>query len=80
MNNGVFSKTGKRGKYQDVKLVTGRNYFISERNYHTIKQFSVKVLAIQMNEPKSLLNKHVYLSFAILDFSRIAIYKFWYDY
>lgn len=33
-----------------------------------------------MNESKFLMNKQLYLGFIILDFSRVARYKFWYDY
>lgn len=32
-----------------------------------------------MNESKFLMNKQIYLGFTILDFSRVARYKFWYD-
>lgn len=81
MNNWAFSKTMKNVRnYQDIKLVTGGNYLISEPNYYTTKQFSVQVLVVQMSEPKFLMNKQVYLGFKILDFSRIAIHEFWYDY
>ena len=38
MNNWAFSKTMKNVRnYQDIKLVTGGNYLISEPNYYTTK-------------------------------------------
>ena len=43
MNNSVFGKTMENvRKHRDIKLVTtdnGRNYLVSEPNYHTTKYF-----------------------------------------
>ena len=52
MNNAVFEKTIENvRKHRDIKLVTtesGRNYFVSEPNYHTTKFFKENLLAIEL--------------------------------
>ena len=52
MNNAVFGKTIENvRKHRDIKLVTterGRNYFVSEPNYHTTKFFKENLLAIEL--------------------------------
>ena len=62
----------------DIKLVAterGRNYLVSEPNYHTTKFFTENLLAIEMkNKNEILMNKPV------LELSKISMYEFWYDY
>ena len=57
MNNAVFGKTMENvRKNRDIKLITTnrrRNYLVSEPNYHTAKQFSENLLAIEMKKNKS---------------------------
>ena len=70
-------------KHRDIKLVTTkrrRNYLVSTPNYHTIKFFTEKLLAIEMKKTEILMNKPVYLGFSILQLSKILMYQFWYDY
>ena len=54
MSNAVFGKTmGNVRKHRYIKLVTTdkrRNQLVSEPNYHTIKWFPEKVLAIEMKK------------------------------
>ena len=53
MNNAVFRKT--MGKHKHIKLETrgdGRNYFVSEPNYHTTK-CSGDLLTIEMKKTKT---------------------------
>ena len=54
MNNSVFEKTMKSlVKHRDIKLVSadrGRNYLVSEANYHTTRFFTVNLLAIEMKK------------------------------
>ena len=70
-------------KDRDIKLATTeekRIKLVSEPNYHTIKHFSKKLLAIEMKISKVKMNKPEYLGMSVLDISKILIYKFWYDY
>ena len=57
-----------------------RSKLISEPNYHTTKQFSENLLAIEMKKTKVKMNKPIYLGMSILDISKTLMYKFWYDY
>ena len=70
-------------KHRDIKLVTTeekRIKLVSEPNYHTTKQFSENLLAIEMKKTKVKMNKPVYLGMSILDISKTLMYEFWYDY
>ena len=84
MNNSVFGKTMENvRKHKDIKLVTTeekRIKLVSEPNYHTTKQFSENLLAIEMKKTKVKMNKPVYLGMSILDISKTLMYEFWYDY
>ena len=84
INNSVFGKIMENvGKRRDIKLVTTeekRIKLVSEPNYHTTKQFSENLLAIEMKKAKVKMNKPVYLGMSILDISKTLIYEFWYDY
>ena len=84
MNNSVFGKTMENvRKHRDIKLVTTdekRNKLVSEPNYHTTKQFSENLLAIEMKKTKVKMNKPVYLGMSILDISKTLMYEFWYGY
>ena len=84
MNNSVFGKTMENvRKHRDIKLVTTdrrRNQLASEPNYHTIKYFSEKLMAIEMKKTKLKMNRPVYLGMSILDISKTLMYEFWYDY
>ena len=49
---------------RDIKLVTrkrGRNYCLSEPNYHTTKFFIDTLLALEMRKTQILMNKSVVL-------------------
>ena len=84
MNNSVCRKTMENVRiHRDIKLVTTderRNELVSEPNYHTTKQFSENLLAIEMKKTKVKTNKQVYLVMSILDISKTLMYKFLYDY
>ena len=70
-------------KHRDIKLVTTeerRIKLVSEPNYHTTKQFSENLLAIEMKKAKVKMNKPLYLGMSILDISKTLMYEFWYDY
>ena len=61
MNNAVFEKTLENiRKHRDIKHVTierKRNYLVSESNYHTTKIFTIYLLAIEVKEKQTLVNK-----------------------
>ena len=77
MNNSVFGKTVENvRKHRDIKLVTTeerRIKLVSEPNYHTTKQFSENLLAIEMKKAKVKMNKPLYLGMSILDISKTLI-------
>ena len=84
MNNSVFGKTMENVRnHRDVKLIVTngqRKTLVSEPNFHTSKQFSEELMAIEMRKTKVTMNKPVYLGQAILDISKTLMYEFWYDY
>ena len=63
MNNSVFGKTmGNVSMHRDIKLVTTdkrRNQLASEPNYHTTKNFSKNLMAIEMKKEKVEMNMQV---------------------
>ena len=67
-NNAVFGKFMENvRKHWDVKLVTtekGRNYLVSEPNYHSKEN----LLAIEMRKTQILMNKLVYFDLSRLGF------------
>ena len=70
MGNSVFGKIMENvRKRRDIKLVTKderRNQLVSETNYHIIKCFSKRLLAIEMKKVKVKMNRPVYLGLSIL--------------
>ena len=65
-----------------IKLVTTdkrRSIFASEPNYHSTKCISKDLLIMEMKKVEVKMNKPIYLGQAILDISKIFMYKFWYD-
>ena len=81
MNNSVFGKTMENvRKHRDIKLVTTeekRIKLLSRPNYHTTKQFSENLLAIEMKKTKVKINKPIYLGMSILDISETLILHGW---
>ena len=84
MNNAVFGKTMENfRKHRDIKLVTTdkkRNKLVSEPNYHTMNYISEDLSIIEKKRMKVKMNKPIYLGLSTLDFSKILMYEFWYDY
>ena len=83
MNKAVFGKTMESiRKHRHIKLVTTgkkRNQLASEPNYHTPKQFSENLMAMEMKKTKVKMNKPIYLDMPILNISKALMYEFWYD-
>ena len=63
MNNAVFGKAMENvRKHRAIKLVTTekrRNYLVFKSNYHTTKLFTEHLLAIEMKNTQTLINKSV---------------------
>ena len=80
MNSSVFGKTMENvRKHRDIKLVTTekrRIKLVSEPNYHTTKQFSGNLIAIEMKKPRVKMNKSLYLGMSILNISKTLMYEF----
>ena len=84
MNNSAFGKTMENVRnHRDIKLVTSdkrRKRLVSEPNYHSCKNFSDNLMAIEMKKTRVKMTKPLYLGMSILDISKILMYEFWYDY
>ena len=84
MNHSVFMKTMENvRKHRNIRLVTTEKRRIklaSEPNYHTRKQFSENLLAIEMKKARVRTNQPLYLRMSILDISKTLMNGFWYDY
>ena len=79
MNNAVFGKAMENlRKHRDIKLVKTdkrRNQLLSESNYHTTKDFSDNLMAIEMKKIRLKMNKPIYLGMSILDISKTLVYE-----
>ena len=84
MSNSVFRKTMENVRnHRDIKLLTSdkrRKQLVSDPNYHSHKNFSDHLMAIEMKKTRVKMTKPLYLGMSILDISKILMYKFWYDY
>ena len=72
MNNAVSGKTMENvRKHRDIKFVTTdkiRKQLASEPNYHTTKDFSENLMAIEMKKKiKVKINKTIYLDMSIFN-------------
>ena len=67
-------------KHRDIEPVTTKarnNHLVSESNYHTTKNFSENLLAIEIIKTKICMNKPLYLGLSILEGNKIV--DFCYD-
>ena len=84
MNNCFFGKTMENVRnHRDIKLIVTnarRKKLVSETNYHSSKQFSENLMAIEMRKTRVVMNKPIYLGQVILDLRKTLMYEFWYDY
>ena len=65
--------------HRDIKLVTSdkrRKRLVSEPNYHSHKNFSEHLMAIEMKKVRVKMTKPLYLGTSILDISKILMYEF----
>ena len=75
MNNSVFEKTMENV----IKLVTKKNYLVSEPNYQSTQFFAENLLVIEIRKTQMFMNKPVYLNLSILEFSKLVMHEYWYD-
>ena len=84
MKNAVYRKTIENvRKHRHTKLATTerrRNCYVLEQHYHTTNFFPENVLAIEMKNTDTLMDKPVHLGLLILESSKMLMYYFWYDY
>ena len=84
MNNSVFGKTMENiRKHRNIKLVmTEEKYLrmVMKPNFKSGVLFVENLMGCEMGKIKVVMNKPVYLGQAILDFSKIIMYEFHYDY
>ena len=80
MNNFVFGKTIENVRnHRDIKLITTdkrRKRLVSEPNYHSHKNFSEHLMAIEMKKIRVKMAKPLYLAMSILDISKTLMYEF----
>ena len=84
LNNSFYGKTMENVRnHRDVRLLNNENKrskLASEPNHHGTKYISEDLLIMEMKQREVYMNKPLYLGQAILDFSKILMYEFWYDY
>ena len=83
-SNSFYGKTIENVRnHRDIRLVNtenGRSKLASEPNYHGTKHISEDLLIMEMKQREVYMNKPIYLEQAILDYSKMLMYEFWYDY
>ena len=83
MNNAVFGKTMENlRKRVDVKLVNNKRKMeklAAKPNFKTFKIFNERLVAVEMQKVKLLLNRPIYVGFTILDVSKFLMYDFYYN-
>ena len=84
MNNSVFGKMMENiRKHKNIKLVmTEEKYLrtVMKPNFKSGVLFGKNLMGCEMGKIKVVMNKPVYLSQAISEFSKIVMYEFHYDY
>ena len=84
MNNAVFGKTMENiRKHKDMKRLTNEKDYLKnlmKPNFKSGVFFGENLMGCEMGKIKVVMNKPLYLGQAILDLSKIVMYKFHYDY
>ena len=84
MNNAVFCKMMENiRKHKDIKLVTTHEHYVKlmmKPNFKSQIRFGDNFFTLEMGKIRVVMNKPVYLGQAILDLSKVLMYKFHYDY
>ena len=84
LNNSFYGKTMENvRKHRDIRFVNNENKrskIASEPNYNGTKYISEDFLLMELKKRDIYMNKPLYLGQAILDYSKMLMYEFWYDY
>ena len=84
MNNSVFGKMMENiRKHRDINLMTNEEVYLKrvmKPNFKLGIIFSKNLMGCEMRKIRVIVNKPVYLGQAILDLSKIVMYKFHYNY
>ena len=84
MNNSVFGKMMENTrKHRNIKLVTNKGQYlltVMKPNFKFGVPFGENLMGCEMGHIKVVMKKPVYPGQAILDLSKIVMYKFHYDY
>ena len=84
MNNSVFGKTMENIRsHRDIKLVNNKEEYLKtvmKPNFKSGTLLRPDLMGCEMGKVKVIMNKPVYLGQAILDLSKLIMYKFHYDY
>ena len=79
MNNSVFGKTMENiRKHRNIKLVMNREEYlctVMKPNFKSGVLFRKNLMGCEMGKIKAVMKKPVYLGHAILDLSKIVMYK-----
>lgn len=92
-NNSIFGKTLENNeKHVDIKLVTQwcdttnktkkhqtADKLIARPNFHSVSVFTENMVAIQMKPERVILDKPIYIGFAVLELSKSHMYDFHYS-
>ena len=83
LNNSFYGKTMENVRNdRDIRLVNNENRrskLASEPTYHGTKYISENLLIMEMKQCEVCMNKQLSLGQAILDYSKMLMYEFWYD-
>lgn len=83
-NNSVFGKTMESVRTRiNLKVRTSEKLFlkdIADPTFMSMKIYSENMVACQKQRSVISLNKPIYVGQAILDLSKVHMYKFWYEY
>ena len=84
MNNAVFGKFLQNVRTQrDIKLVTDEKYFkkqVAKPNFKSAKIFDENLVSVELGKLEVVLNRPIYVGFAILDLSKVLMYRHFYEY
>uniref|UniRef100_A0A1I7X6A5 DNA-directed DNA polymerase n=1 Tax=Heterorhabditis bacteriophora TaxID=37862 RepID=A0A1I7X6A5_HETBA len=83
MNNSVFGKTMENVRERvDVRLITDKDKIVKLASKHNFKRtimYNKDLVAVEMEKTNIVLDKPIYVGFAILDLSKYLMYNFHYN-